>query len=108
MDWNQLGVGILAAASMIANAWQWYRNNHVEKAKANADVAIAESQQQVYEQMKERLTDLANQVNTLTAKVDDLSAQGRMKDDRIHTLELYIKDLLHLMQSKGIDPPPMP
>lgn len=108
IDWNQLGVGVVAACSIIANAWQYLRNNKVEKAKSNADIAIAESEARVYDQMRERLTDLANQVAALSTKVDELTTQGREKDGRIHALELYIKDLLHLMQSKGIDPPPMP
>lgn len=103
-----LGPGILAICGLAWGAWQTLLKNKVDKANANADVAIADSQKEVYSQMRERLSDLAAQVNTLSSKVDELTAQGREKDNRIHALELYIKDLLHLMQVAGIDPPKMP
>lgn len=102
-----LGPGILAICGLAWGVYQTLLKNKVDKANAGADVAIADSQREVYNQMKERLADLAAQVYALSTKVDELTIQGREKDGQIHTLQLYILDLTHIMQSHGIDVPPM-
>lgn len=108
MQWlEQVGMGVVAAASLVANIWQWWNKSKVDKAADGAQVAIAESQGVVYAQMKERLSDLAAHVDRLTAKVDEMYIQIRERDDRIHAMELHIKDLEHTLRQHGIDPPTM-
>lgn len=104
---DKLGTGILAICGLAWAIYQTFMRNKVEKASANADVAIADSQKEVYNQMRERLSDLAAQVATLTAKVDELTVEGRAKDGQIHALQLYILDLTHIMQNAGLTVPPM-
>lgn len=104
---NLLGGGVMAICSLAGAAWLWLQNARKEKAKTGADVAIAESQREVYEQMKERLAAQEAHLQRLQGEVDELRVQLRERDTKIHSLELYITDLQHILHTHGIDVPPM-
>lgn len=107
MDWNTIGVGLVALCSIAVNAWQKIQSMKVEKAKSGADVAIAESQREVYQQMNERMTSMDAHITRLQAEVDTLREQLRERDSKIHSLEMYVSDLQHILHQHGIDVPPM-
>lgn len=108
MDYaDKLGAGIVAAGGIAATIWAWILRQRKEMASTSATVAIAESQQEVYSQMRERLSDLAAQLVRLTDDVDRLREQIRERDNKIHSLELYVSDLKYILHMKGIDIPQM-
>lgn len=104
---EKIGAGVIAVGGVLTVVWQWLVKNRVTTAKTAADVAIAASQAEVYSQMRERLTDLATHVERLTANVDLLREQLRERDHKVHSLELYVIDLQHILHTHGIDVPPM-
>lgn len=107
MDWNMVGAGVVAACGLIVAAWQKLQAMKVEKSKASADVAIAASQREVYEQMNERMTSMDGHITRLQEEVDRLREQLRARDSKIHSLEMYVQDLQHVLHQHGIDVPPM-
>jgi|SRR5688500_15217458 len=111
IDWvtehaDKIGGFFVALAGVIGAAWMAILKGRVKTAQTGADVAIAQSQGEVFAQMKERLTDLAGQVERLTQNVDQLREQIRERDNKIHALEMHIRDLEHIMRDKGLQPPP--
>ncbi len=102
-----IGQGIVAASVMAGAAWIWLQKAGGERAKGRADVAIAESQREVFEQMKERLTSQEAHLQRLQIEVDDLRMQIRVRDRKIHVLEMYVSDLQHILHEHGIEIPPM-
>lgn len=102
-----LGAGIVATASIAVAAWKSLQAMRTEKAKTSADVAIAESQKEVYQQMNERMTSMDAHITRLQAEVDTLRTQLRERDNKIHSLEMYVSDLQHILQQHGIPVPPM-
>lgn len=108
LDYTLIGQGIMAAAGVIGGAWLWMQKARTNKADTDAKVEIAQGQEKVYEQLKERLQSLAEQVNRLYDQVDALREQVRERDTKIHLLELHIKDMEHTLRQHGIDPPKLP
>jgi archaellum component FlaC len=111
-DWigenaEKIGAGVLAIGGVFAVVWGKLQSMRTEKAKTGADVAIAESQREVFEQMKERLTSLDTALHRCQVEIDELRMEVRDRDSKIHALELYVKDLQHELQKHGIDVPPM-
>lgn len=104
---EKIGAGVIALAGLLGVAWGKLQGFRVEKAKTGADVAIAESQREVYDQMKERLTSLGETVSRLQDQVDTLREEIRTRDGKIHSLELYVQDLQHVLHLHGIEVPPM-
>lgn len=100
-----IGGGVVALAGLAYAAWQKLQSMKVEKAKVGADVAIAESQREVYEQMKERMTDMQADLSKLRDEVDKLRDQIRERDNKIHALEMHIMDLEHTLRKHNIEPP---
>lgn len=107
MDWSTIGTGVVAIGALATAAWQKLQSMRTEKAKANADVAIADSQKEVYQQMNERMTSMDAQITRLQGEVDTLRTQLRERDNKIHSLEMYVSDLQHILTQHGIDVPPM-
>lgn len=107
MDWSVIGGGIVAAAGLLTAAYQKWQTMKVEKAKVGADVAIAESQKEVYQQMNERMTSMDGHISRLQAEVEAVRTQLRERDSKIHSLEMYVQDLQHVLHQHGIDVPPM-
>lgn len=105
IDWGTIGAGAVALAGLAVAAWQKLQSMKVDKANNDAKIEIASSQEKVYEQLKERLTDLTEQVKRLNSEMDELRQQVRERDMKIHTLELYIKDLEYTLHKHGIDVP---
>lgn len=101
-----IGAGFVALCSMAGGAWLWLQNAKKEKAKTGADIAIAESQREVYEQMRQRLADMQADVSALRSELNSLREQVRERDNKIHSLEMHIKDLEHTMRAQGLTPPP--
>lgn len=104
---EKIGAALLGIGGIIGVVWGKLQGFRVEKAKTGADVAIAESQREVYEQMKERLSALDAQITRLQGEVDTMREQLRARDSKIHSLELYVQDLQHVLHQHGIDVPPM-
>lgn len=102
-----LGAGVIAVCGIAVAAWQKLQSLRTEKAKAGADVAIAESQREVYEQMNQRMTSMDQHITRLQSEVDGLREQLRERDNKIHSLEMYVSDLQHILHQHGIDVPPM-
>lgn len=107
LNTEKIAAGVMGLISLMGAAWVWLRNNRTASAKSHADVAIAESQAEVYSQMRERMTDLSAQVERLSKQVDELRDIVRDRDHRVHSLELYVSDLQHVLHSHGIDVPKM-
>lgn len=107
LDWSTIGTGIVAVGAIATAAWQKWQSMKTEKAKTGADVAIAESQREVYQQMNERMTSMDSHITRLQAEVDTLREHLRERDSKIHSLEMYISDLQHILHAHGIDVPPM-
>lgn len=109
MEWfsaDKIAAGIVGAAGIIWAVWERLQKARLEKANVNAGVAIADSQKEVYEQMRQRLADMQADVSALRMELNTLREQVRERDNKIHALEMHIKDLEHLMRQKGIEPPP--
>lgn len=111
-DWinaNAAGIatGMVGLGGVLYAVWQKILSMRTEKAKAGADVAIAESQREVYQQMNERMTSMDAHISRLQAEVDGLRTQLRERDSKIHSLEMYVQDLQHVLHQHGIDVPPM-
>jgi len=107
LDATGLGTGIVALGAVAYAAWQKILAMRTEKAKTNADVAIADSQREVYQQMNERMTSMDSQISRLQGEVDRLREQLRERDSKIHSLEMYVQDLQHVLHQHGIEVPPM-
>lgn len=111
-DWlneykEELGAFVVGVGGVFAVVWSKLQSMQTERAKTGADVAIAQSQREVYEQMKERLTEMSLQIERLTAGQDDLRSQLRAREDEIHRLRLHVKDLEHVLQTHGLPVPQM-
>lgn len=104
---TQIATGLLGAGGILYALWQKYLSMKTEKAKAGADVAIAESQREVYQQMNERMTSMDGSITRLQDEVDTLRAHLRERDSKIHSLEMYVQDLQHVLHQHGIEVPPM-
>lgn len=102
-----LGAGIVAAAGIAYAAWMKIQAMRATKSNTDAKVAIAESQKEVYEQMKERLASQEAHLSRLQAEVDKLRENILERDTKIHHLELYVQDLQYVLHQHGIDIPPM-
>lgn len=102
-----IGAGVIAISGIVVAAWQKLQSMKVEKAKSGADVAIAESQREVYEQMNQRMSSMDQHITRLQTEVDGLREQLRERDNKIHSLEMYVSDLQHILHQHGIDVPPM-
>lgn len=104
---KELGAGATAIAALAAGAWQWLLKNRAEKAKVGAEVAIAQSQGEVYNQLNERLKMLGDQLNDCNVRIDKLLEQNREKDEQIAKMKLHILQLEHTLRLHSINPPPM-
>lgn len=102
---DKLGAGVLAIGGIFAAVWGKLLSMRTEKAKTGADVAIAESQREVYEQMRERLTHMDEQLSRMQREMDELRTQLRERDNKIHSLEMYVMDLKHVLHQHNIDAP---
>lgn len=107
LDWSTIGTGAVAIGALVTAAWQKLQSMKTEKAQTSADVAIADSQREVYQQMNERMTSMDAHITRLQNEVDTLRMHLRERDDKIHSLELYVSDLQHILHQHGIDVPPM-
>jgi septal ring factor EnvC (AmiA/AmiB activator) len=108
LDMNVIAGGLVSACLLAAAAWQRYQTMRVSKADTDQKVEIAKSGERVYEQLNERLAAQEAQVKRLTTQVDALQERVRVRDARIHTLELHIKDLEHFIRAQNLEPPVMP
>lgn len=107
MDWSTIGTGIVAIGALATAAWQKLQSMKTERAKTSADVAIADSQREVYQQMNERMTSMDAHITRLQEEVGTLREQLRERDNKIHSLEMYVSDLQHVLHKHGIEVPPM-
>ncbi len=101
-----LGTGIVALCSMAGAAWLWLQNARSKTAASSANVAIADSQREVYEQLRQRLGDMQADLTRLNEEVGKLRDQVRDRDNKIHALEMHIRDLEHTMRMNNIEVPP--
>ena len=104
---EKIGAGIVAVGGIIGVVWGKLQSLRVERATNRAEVSIADSQREVYDLMKERMTALSEQLNRLQSEVDTMREQLRARDSKIHSLELYVQDLQHVLHQHGIEVPPM-
>jgi hypothetical protein len=104
---EMIGGVVVAVGGIAVAVWQKLLAMRTERAKAGADVAIAESQREVYELMKERLASLSADLDKTDAKVDVLIETVRERNHKIFALELYVRDLQRELQKHGIDVPEM-
>lgn len=112
MDWlvlNKESIAgfVVGAGAILGTVWAWLLKAKTEKTKASADVAIAASQKEVYEQMRERMTMQEQRQERHEQEIDELRKDIRLRDTRIHNLELYVADLQHILHLNGIDIPVM-
>ena len=105
---EKIGAGILAVGGIVGVMWAKLQSMRTDKAKTGADVAIAESQREVYEQMKERLTDMSAQIERLHENQESLRSQLRAREDELHRWQMHVKDMEHLLVQHGIPVPVMP
>lgn len=99
--------GVLGIGAVFALMWSKIQSMRRESAKTDATVEVAISSKEVYEQMKDRLADLAAQVTALSAKVDAQQEQLRMREMEIHKMRIRILDLEHSLETHGIPLPPI-
>lgn len=102
---EKLGAGVVAVLGIVVAAWQWLLKARVERAGSSASVAIAESQREVYDQMKERLTQLEAETSRLRTEVDALREQLRQSDLERHRMRMHIVDLENTLRLHQIEPP---
>lgn len=86
-----IGAGILAARKALSGA-------KVEGAVANASVATANAQTELYALLKDRLA-------AVESKVKDLEEANAKKDEVIRKLRDHIDDLEDSMREHGLNPP---
>lgn len=100
--------GVLAAIGGLAvGAWQWILKARVQKASTGADVAVAKSEERVYEQMTARLASMEEESKRLRSELDELRAKVMALELDRHRLKLHVADLEHTLKRHGIDPPAM-
>lgn len=86
-----LGAAVLAARKALSGA-------KVEGAVANASVATANAQTELYALLKDRLA-------AVESKVKDLEEANAKKDEVIRKLRDHIDDLEDSMREHGLNPP---
>ncbi len=111
-DWiaantEKLAAGVLGLGGIFAVVWSKVQSMRTDAAKTSADVAIAESQREVFDQMKDRLADLALQVGALTTKVDAQQEELRKREMDLHRMRIRILDLEHALETHGVPIPPV-
>lgn len=115
MDWAQLG-GWLAtagtAAGFVITGWLKKRKEladmKVSRAEGEAAISRAEASSAVFELVKNQLSDVTARLTAAEARIDQLREQVADRDNKIHALEMHIRDLEHTMRQHGIEPPARP
>ncbi len=90
-----LGGGVIGAS--LWAAWERWIKNKVMSANAEAQVAIAEAQQSVYQMLTQRLESLEKELQTVRQELSEERGIRRRLEDHVVSLE-------HFLRSKGLDP----
>ena len=90
-----LGGGVIGAS--LWAAWERWIKNKVVSANAEAQVAIAEAQQSVYQMLTQRLESLEKELQTVRQELSEERGIRRQLEDHVFRLE-------YLLRSKGLDP----
>ena len=90
-----LGGGVIGAS--LWAAWERWIKNKVMSANAEAQVAIAEAQQSVYQMLTQRLESLEKELQTVRQELSEERGIRRQLEDHVFRLEYFLR-------SKGLDP----
>ena len=90
-----LGGGVIGAS--LWAAWERWIKNKVMSANAEAQVAIAEAQQSVYQMLTQRLESLEKELQTVRQELSEERGIRRRLEDHVANLECFLR-------SKGLDP----
>lgn len=90
-----LGGGVIGAS--LWAAWERWIKNKVMSANAEAQVAIAEAQQSVYQMLTQRLEALEKELQTVRQELSEERGIRRRLEDHVVSLEYFLR-------SKGLDP----
>lgn len=115
MDWAAIG-GWLAtagtAAGFVLTGWLKKRREladmKVSKAEGEAAISRAEASATVFELVKNQLADVSARLSTAEGRIDALREQVADRDNKIHALEMHIRDLERTMRQHGIEVPARP
>lgn len=114
-DWESLGAigGLISAAGAgIYAGWQKVKNNRansaVKEAESGAATSRAEASGAVFDMVKQQLADVQTRLTQAEHRIDTLREQIAERDNKIHTLEMHIRDLEHTMRQHGLEPPVRP
>jgi len=117
MDWSWEGLGALGglistAAMGVYAGWQKIKNNKintsVKEAESGAAASRAEASDAVFTMVKQQLADVQTRLTQAEHRIDTLRDEVAARDNKIHALEMHIRDLEHTMRAAGIEPPARP
>lgn len=91
-------LGIAGTGGFIWAAWERWIKNKVLTASSDAQVAVSEAQQTVYNMMTNRLEALEKEMLTVRQELAVERSHGRK-------LEIHIFKLESLMRKAGLEPP---
>lgn len=103
-----IGGFLVSVGGIAAVVWGAIQKARTTAAKTGADVAIAQSQGEVFSQMNERLKALDDRVKLQEIRIDDLLEQVRSRDNQIALLRLHVQALEHTLKLNGIPVPDTP
>lgn len=114
IDWAAVGTAVMGVGSFFGGIWLWIQKQRRDMAETRAGVAEseaaaarAESNEAVFTLVTRRLQELQSEVDGMRTEMSELRLQVMTRDRKIHSLEMYIRDLQHTLHAHGIDSPPM-
>lgn len=115
IDWSLLGTiggGLAIAVSTGWGLWQKARaakaEAKVSSAENEAAISRAEASKEVFDLVKAQLADVTARLATAEGNIDVLREQVRARDNRIHAMEMHIRDMEAILTQHGIPIPVRP
>lgn len=115
VEWESIGAlgGLISAAGAgIYAGWQKVKstraNSAVKEAESGAATSRAEASGAVFDMVKQQLADVQTRLAQAEYRIDQLREQIADRDNKIHSLEMHIRDLEHTMRQHGLEPPARP
>lgn len=93
-----VGLGLWAA-------WERWQRSKVQKATADANVAVNMAQDQLFTLMTARLTALETEYSKLREELAEERKHSRQLDIRVQHYQIHVMKLEAQMRASGLEPP---
>lgn len=98
-------LGLAAAGGWIWLAWERFQKSRLAKAYTDANVAVADGQEKLYNLMTDRLGSLEKDVEDFRGELKEERAHSRQLDLALQRYQIHVLRLEAMMREANLEPP---